>query len=92
MSGSAHPLKCCDAECAAANHCEVGGIVCENCGMYFCLEDLDENGLCDECANEIAEDQLGICARCAFYGTDECVDPDNSDIVTMLCTGFSERT
>ena len=37
------------------------------------------------------EDDLGICARCAFYGTDDCVDPDNFDIVTMLCTGFSER-
>lgn len=39
------------------------------------------------------DNELGICSRCAFYGTDDCIDPDNFDIVTMICTGFkAERT
>lgn len=37
------------------------------------------------------EDDLDLCATCAFYGTDDCVDPDNCDIETILCTGYTER-
>lgn len=57
MSGSANPLTCCDRECAGANGCEVGGIECERCHRYFCADEICENGMCDECAEEYEREQ-----------------------------------
>lgn len=33
---SPNPLTCCDRDCAAANHCVVGGFQCEDCGEWYC--------------------------------------------------------
>ena len=46
------PLDFCDAACAAANDCAVGGYQCEGCGRYFCADELDECGYCEACARE----------------------------------------
>lgn len=51
----------------------------------------DELGIEIPEAEDDDEDELGICAHCANYGTDDFVDPENCDIVTMLCTGYTER-
>ena len=53
MSKSTHPLSCCDAECAAINHCRIGGYECPDCGCYYCPDSDgmgDENGRCVSCA------------------------------------------
>lgn len=39
----------CDADCRGANCCS-GRAFCEDCGGVFCGCELDENGLCEECA------------------------------------------
>ncbi len=43
-------VKCCDADCAGANNCRVGGIRCAGCGWHYCAHDLDEECLCEDCA------------------------------------------
>lgn len=52
--GSAKPISSCDGECSRANGCAIGGKRCEGCGLYFCALELDENGMCDDCAEEQA--------------------------------------
>lgn len=58
MSGSAHPLTLCDAMCARANRCQVGGLQCNECGRYFCIEDLNADGFCEDCAEAIAQEEF----------------------------------
>lgn len=58
MSGSFQPISCCDRDCAEANYCEVDGIQCERCGLYFCASDINEDGYCKECAREKAEEEM----------------------------------
>lgn len=58
MSGSPYPITCCDRDCANANYCFVGGIQCERCGLYFCASDLNENGHCEECERQKAEEEM----------------------------------
>ena len=51
MSRATHsPITCCDRDCAGANGCRVGG--------YRCAYELDERGLCEDCAaqREAAEE------------------------------------
>ena len=50
MGGHLAPIRCCDGECAAVNHCSIGGTSCEGCGLWFCDFYLDENGYCGKCA------------------------------------------
>ena len=50
---SEYPLTCCDYECARMNDCFVGGLECKRCGGYFCADELGEDGLCTNCANEL---------------------------------------
>ena len=57
MSGSIGPISCCDQDCADANYCEVGGIQCERCGLYFCASHLNYDGYCEDCAREKAEEE-----------------------------------
>ena len=57
MSGSEEPKACCDRECAAANDCIEGGVECDWCGRYFCSHEIDERGMCAECAKERAESE-----------------------------------
>lgn len=57
MSGSKEPKTCCDRECAEANDCIEGGVECDRCGRYFCSQELDERGLCAECAEEAEKEQ-----------------------------------
>ena len=57
MSGSANPKTCCDHECAGANGCKVGGIECERCGRFFCADEIRDNGMCKECAEEYEKEQ-----------------------------------
>lgn len=52
MSGSASPKTCCDRDCAGANNCWIGGYQCKGCGYWFCADEIDDDGLCDECAEE----------------------------------------
>lgn len=42
----------CDSDCAAINHCRVGGYKCPDCGMWFCPDCQTEGGavFCDDCA------------------------------------------
>lgn len=51
---------CCDWECAEANNCQVGGIVCERCGGFFCDSDLGwHNGkyVCEDCRAEMESEE-----------------------------------
>lgn len=49
-------IGCCDADCAGINHCRIGGFQCERCRRWFCAGDLNEDGLCDDCAEEEEEE------------------------------------
>lgn len=57
MSGRYSPLHCCDRDCAIANGCTVGGCQCAGCGQWFCGNDLDEDGYCDDCAERRREEE-----------------------------------
>lgn len=57
MSGSYNRKTCCDRDCAAFNFCQIGGIQCKDCGRYFCSEDLNKYGYCDECAAQREEEE-----------------------------------
>ena len=46
MNGQTHPLNGCGDDCCAHH----GGMQCERCGLWFCTRELNDNGLCDECA------------------------------------------
>lgn len=51
---------CCDYECAEANRCQVGGVECDRCGVYFCANELGEhNGMyvCDDCKTEMESEE-----------------------------------
>lgn len=61
MSGSEEPKTCCDRECAAANDCIEGGVECDGCGRFYCSHEIDERGLCSECAKERVESEVAIC-------------------------------
>ena len=56
MSGSANPKTCCDHECAAANSCRIGGYQCDDCGCWFCIDDMGDDGRCAECAERRREE------------------------------------
>lgn len=47
-----HPVDVCDRDCAAYNHCQIGGCQCPGCRRWYCpdTEDADEHGRCAECA------------------------------------------
>lgn len=99
MSGSPTRLSCCDRDCAAVNGCTIGGYQCDRCGKFFCpdCDTADDQGRCPSCHEEAIaelEAEIGICARCAKYGTDDCVDPFKGDedtgIITEICTGFEK--
>ena len=56
---SVRPLTSCDGECAAANHCRIGGYQCRNCGIWFCPDASGgDSELCGSCLKEVkgAED------------------------------------
>ena len=57
MKATVNAKTCCDAECASANGCTVGGVSCGVCGLYFCADDIGENGLCAECERELENEQ-----------------------------------
>lgn len=44
-------LKCCDADCAGANDCRVGGYKCETCGGWFCASEMECEDRCQTCAD-----------------------------------------
>lgn len=47
MHGSITPLGGgCGDDCCAHH----GGMQCERCGLWFCTRELNDDGLCDECA------------------------------------------
>lgn len=52
MSGSVHPIRVCDHDCALVNNCQCGGVKCDTCGLYFCRTEIDENGECPDCASK----------------------------------------
>ena len=54
---SYYPMTCCDRECATVNHCFVGGIQCAVCDEYFCVSDIDDDGLCPACAEAKREEE-----------------------------------
>ena len=61
MQGNTSPIRLCDSECALVNGCQVGGVQCTDCGIWFCASELNYhcNGswICDECANKRAEQE-----------------------------------
>jgi len=57
MAGREKPIAVCDRDCAGANNCRIGGYKCKGCGYWFCTDDIDENGLCDECAEARRREQ-----------------------------------
>lgn len=57
MRGHYNRIDCCDSDCAAFNYCQIGGIQCERCGLYFCASHLNDDGYCDDCAREKAEEE-----------------------------------
>lgn len=57
MSGHHHPLTCCDRDCAAVNGCREGGYQCERCGRWFCGNEIDEDNLCEDCAEEARKER-----------------------------------
>lgn len=56
MSGHIGPIRCCDRDCAGVNNCQIGGYACSVCGKYFCADELDEDDMCDDCADEFKAD------------------------------------
>ena len=55
MGGRHRPLTCCDSDCALANGCRVGGYRCDDCGLWYCKDEIENyNGqtLCADCAEE----------------------------------------
>ena len=94
MGGSAHPLRCCDSDCAGVNHCCIGGYQCERCGLYFCGEEIDEDGLCPNCHRDPVDCQrcvhlgeiVGDTAHCNKLNIDFGVDAFEDD-----CDDFEER-
>ena len=52
MPGSYHPITCCDDVCAGANRCRIGGYQCAKCRLWFCVSELNEQDLCDDCAGK----------------------------------------
>ena len=61
----------CDADCMGANHCS-GFEVCSDCGRVMCGCELDEHGLCEECAEKHADDEyneavFAYCSKCVHY-------------------------
>ena len=72
--GLAGPLTWCDRECAWANRCSgVGGTRCADCGAWYCTLDMDENGLCADCAEERKKH---TCQECGRYDPDAEVGED----------------
>lgn len=61
MQGNTSPIRLCDSDCALVNGCQVGGVQCDDCGLWFCASELNYhwNGdwICDECANKRAEQE-----------------------------------
>lgn len=60
MSGHTRPLACCDHDCSVVNGCQVGGYQCDDCGLWFCgneLEKIDDRTLCGDCADEYRKEQ-----------------------------------
>ena len=57
MKGKPHPIRSCDRDCALVNNCQIGGVCCENCGLWFCANELDEHGHCPDCAEKLGDDE-----------------------------------
>lgn len=57
MGGSASPKTCCDRDCAGANSCQIGGYQCRCCGYWFCADEINDDDLCDECANRSEQEE-----------------------------------
>jgi len=53
-------LRVCDSDCMDVNGCS-GHARCSSCGSVVCGCDLDDNGLCDDCAAEAAEAETDGC-------------------------------
>ncbi len=66
MSGHISPVSSCDATCAAINGCAIGGVQCAACDRYFCIDELDVEGVCSACAKE-----RHVCAHCGGVFYDE---------------------
>lgn len=61
MSGRTRPISCCDSDCAYINGCRIGGYQCERCGLWYCGNEINEEGLCVDCEKEAEaeEDEEG---------------------------------
>lgn len=57
MIDSYRPIGCCDSDCAGVNHCRIGGYQCVGCGRWFCSGELDEDGYCDKCQEQMHDDE-----------------------------------
>jgi len=60
MRGHTRPLTCCTHDCADANGCRTGGMVCADCGLYFCIEDVSNYEgviLCDDCRSDREQEE-----------------------------------
>jgi len=68
MGGYSSPLTCCDRDCAGANHCQIGGYQCNDCGRWFCGSELNEEGYCSDCA---AEREEHTCTECGSYDSEQ---------------------
>lgn len=53
MSDSPYQEDGCDRECAAANHCRIGGCQCSQCGEYYCIDMMTPFGICENCAAQL---------------------------------------
>ena len=82
MGGRSRPLACCDRDCAEANGCRTGGYRCESCGLWYCADEIDSEGLCCNCG---AEREEHTCSECGEY------DPD-TELEDGLCPECAEET
>lgn len=97
MRGHIGPITCCDRDCAFVNGCREGGYQCCKCGKWFCAGELNEDEICDDCLADAGsdedDDELGICASCSKFMTDECVASDDEfAIIPAVCTAYEPKT
>ena len=75
MGGHSGPLTCCDRDCAGVNHCQMGGYQCDVCGLWFCGDEIDENGRCPDCAEEYDRTHCRDCGEKAELNDDGLCEP-----------------
>lgn len=55
MKGHPLPICSCDRDCAIVNNCQMGGVCCSHCDLWFCAYELNERGLCPDCAKKLGD-------------------------------------